>query len=318
MRAITQYRYCRPDGLRLREIAPPAVRDNEVLVRMRAASVNPYDWHFMTGTPYLVRPSAGLRRPRNPVPGCDLAGTVESVGRDVTAWQPGDDVFGAHTGTFAEYVSVPADKLVRLPATVTFEQAAATPVAGITALQALRAQGRVTAGQHVLVNGASGGVGTFAVQIARRCDATVTAVCSTANVATAHKLGAHRVIDYTTEDFVADGTRYDLVIDIGGTRAFADRRRVLQPDGRFVFVGGPVRNKWIASLGSQVVMRLRDRRMVMMLATINQADLQTLAGWLGDGSVVPRIERVYPLDEVPEALDHLGTGHARGKLVIAM
>jgi NADPH:quinone reductase-like Zn-dependent oxidoreductase len=338
MRAIVQHGYCRPDGLELRDVAPPAVRDDEVLVRVRAASVNPYDWHFMTGEPYLVRMSGGLRRPRNPVPGADLAGTVEAVGRDVTLWRPGDDVFGFHRGSFAEYVSVPAGHLAGKPTTVTFEQAAAVPIAGLTALQGLRDRGRVRAGQQVLVNGASGGVGTFAVQIARLHDATVTAVCSTVNVATAHKLGAHRVLDYTADDFVAEGTRYDLVFDIAGSRGFADLRRVLRPDGTLVFVGGagrltgpdarargggriekrPKMNRWVGPLARQAVMRLRDRRMVMMLASPRRADLETLADMLAEGTVVPEIERVYPLDGVPAALERMAAGHARGKLVISV
>jgi NADPH:quinone reductase-like Zn-dependent oxidoreductase len=318
MRAIVQRRYCRPDGLELREVAPPTVRDDEVLVRVRAASVNTYDHHFMTGVPYLVRAAAGLRRPRNPVPGADLAGTVESVGRAVTSWRPGDDVFGMHRGAFAEYASVPADKLVAKPPTVTFEQAAATPVAGLTALQGLRDKGRIRPGQRVLVNGASGAVGTFAVQVARSFDTSVTAVCSTANVATARRLGAERVIDYTAEDFTADGTRYDLVFDAVGNRRFADRRRVLRPDGTLVFVGGPKTNRVSGPLVGQVVMRMRDRRMVLFLATPVRADLETLAGLLAAGTLVPEIERVYPLAEVPAALEYLGTGHARGKLVVSV
>lgn len=319
MRAIVQDGYCRPDGLELREVAPPPVRDGEVLVRVRAASVNTYDWHFMTGTPHMVRTAGGLRRPRTPVPGADLAGTVESVGGGVTAWRPGDDVFGAtHRGSFADYVSVPADRLARKPATVTFEQAAATPIAGLTALQGLRDKGRIRPEQQVLINGASGAVGTFAVQVARFHGATVTAVCSTANVATARKLGADRVIDYTTTDFVANGTRYDLIFDSVGTRSLADRRRALRPDGTLVFVGGPKTNRWVGPLAGQVVMRLRDRRMVMFLATIKSADLETLAGMLDDGTLVPEIERCYPLAAVPEALTHLATGHARAKLVISL
>jgi NADPH:quinone reductase-like Zn-dependent oxidoreductase len=318
MRAIVQDGYCRPDGLELREVAPPPVRAGEVLVRVRAASVNTYDWHFMTGTPYMVRTAGGLRRPRTPVPGADLAGTVESVGSGVTTWRPGDDVFGAtHRGSFADYVSVPADRLARKPATVTFEQAAATPIAGLTALQGLRDKGRIRPGQQVLINGASGAVGTFAVQVARYHGATVTAVCSTRNVATARKLGADRVIDYTTTDFVADGTRYDLIFDSVGTRSLADRRRALRPDGTLVFVGGPRTNRWFGPLVGQVVTRLRDRRMVMFLATIDRADLETLAGMLDDGTLVPEIERCYPLAAVPEALSHLSTGHARAKLVIS-
>jgi NADPH:quinone reductase-like Zn-dependent oxidoreductase len=280
--------------------------------------VNTYDWHFITGTPYMVRASAGLRRPKYPIPGADLAGTVESVGADVTAWRPGDHVFGLHRQTFAEYVSVPAGNLVRKPATVTFEQAAAVPIAGLTALQGLVHKGRVEDGQRVLINGASGAVGTFAVQIARLHDTEITAVCSTANVETARKLGADRVIDYRTEDFVAEGTRYDLVFDVAGTRGFAERRRVMKPDGTLVFVGGPKENRWVGPFARQAVMRLQDRRMVMYLATVDHDDLSTLAAMLADGTVVPEIERTYPLAEVPEALTHLATGHARGKLVISL
>jgi NADPH:quinone reductase-like Zn-dependent oxidoreductase len=320
MKAIVQHRYGAPDVLEFQEVAPPAIAADQALVRVRAASVNPYDWHYVTGTPYLVRPSAGLFRPKSPTPGADLAGQVEAVGADVTGLQPGDEVFGLGHGSFAEYVSVRADKLVRKPAEVTFEQAAAVPMAALTALQGLRDRGRIRSGQQVLINGASGGVGTFAVQLAKSFGAEVTGVCSPRNVAATRALGADHVLDYTREDFTGSGQRYDLILDVAGNRSIADRRRALRPTGTLVLVGGPKDNQWFGPAGSLVRLLLAGRfsrqTMVGMLTRNSPEDLAELAELLGAGKVTPVIERAYSLPDVPAALRHVGAGHARGKIVI--
>ena len=250
MKAILHRVYGPPDALELGEIDLPAVTDDGVLVRVRAASVNPVDWHGVTGTPYLVRLQGGLRRPKEQAVGVDFAGTVETVGKDVTQFGAGDEVFGVRGGAFAEYVCIPVDRaVVQKPASVTFEQAAAAPVAAVTALQGLRDRGRIQTGHRVLINGASGGVGTFAVQIAKSFGAEVTGVCSTANVDTARSLGADRVIDYTQEDFTLSEQRYDLLLDIAGNRSWRELRRVLADRARLVVVGGPKTNRWIGPLG---------------------------------------------------------------------
>jgi NADPH:quinone reductase-like Zn-dependent oxidoreductase len=320
MKAIVQHRYGAPDVLEFQEVAPPAIAADQALVRVRAASVNPYDWHYVTGTPYLVRPSAGLFRPKSPTPGADLAGQVEAVGADVTGLQPGDEVFGLGHGSFAEYVSVRADKLVRKPAEVTFEQAAAVPMAALTALQGLRDRGRIRSGQQVLINGASGGVGTFAVQLAKSFGAEVTGVCSPRNVAAIRALGADHVLDYTREDFTGSGQRYDLILDVAGNRSIADRRRALRPTGTLVLVGGPKDNRWFGPAGSLVRLLLAGRfsrqTMVGMLTRNSPEDLAELAELLAAGKVTPVIERAYSLPDVPAALRHVGAGHARGKIVI--
>jgi NADPH:quinone reductase-like Zn-dependent oxidoreductase len=322
MKAIVQHRYGTPDVLEFQEVEPPAVAADHALVRVRAASVNPYDWHFVTGAPYLVRPSAGLVRPRLPTPGADLAGEVAAVGADITQLRPGDQVFGLGHGSFAEYVSVRADKLVRKPAEVTFEQAAAVPMAGLTALQGLRDRGRIRSGQQVLINGASGGVGTFAVQLAKWFGAEVTGVCSTRNVAATRALGADHVIDYATADFTGSGQRYDLILDVAGNRSIADRRRALRPTGTLVVVGGPKENRWIGPGGSLVrllvVGRFSRQTLVGMLTRNNSDDLAELAALLAAGEVTPAIERTYSLPDVPVALQYVGSGHARGKIVITM
>ena len=316
MKAMVYRSYGSPDVLEFTTMAEPAPRDGEVLIEVRAASVNKGDWHLLHGEPFLVRPSAGLRRPKHPILGADVAGEVVAVGRGVTRFQPGDAVFGDLSATgrggFAEYVAAPEAALACKPAGVSFTDAAATPTAGVTALQGLRTHGRIQPGQQVLINGASGGVGTFAVQIARALGATVTAVCGTRNVEQARRLGAETVIDYTQEDFTQSGQRYDLIFDTVGNRSVAEYRQVLAPQGRFVTTTflpalallGP----WLAWRGGP--------SMQNMMAKPNRDDLAFLAGLLDAGKLTPVIDRCYPLAEVPAALRYIGEGHARGKVVI--
>jgi NADPH:quinone reductase-like Zn-dependent oxidoreductase len=324
MRAVTRRVFGPPEVLELREVARPVPADDELLVRVRAASVNPLDWHFMTATPYLARIATGLRKPKSDLLGVDFAGTVEAVGGSVQGFEPGDEVFGGRDGALAEYVCVKAERAVaHKPAGVTFEEAASVPIAGITALQALRDKGQLRPGQRVLINGASGGVGTFAVQIAKALGAEVTGVCSTRNVDQARSLGADHVIDYTARDFTEGPERYDLMIDIAGGRSWSDCKRVLEPDARLVIVGGPKTNRWVGSLGQAVKMRLaarRDSRTVAapFLASLNKDDLVALRELLESGAVKPVIQERYPLSETPEALRRIGEGHARGKLVITV
>jgi NADPH:quinone reductase-like Zn-dependent oxidoreductase len=321
MRALVQDRYGPPDVLEVRRVPTPPVGDDQVLVRVRAVSVNPYDWVFVTGVPYLARLGNGLFRPGRPIPGSDVAGQVEAVGRDVTRFRPGDEVFGLAAATFADYVVTRPDALVHKPAGVTSEQAAALPMAALTALQGLRDRGRIRPGARVLVNGASGGVGTFAVQLAKHFGAEVTAVCSTRNVDAARALGADHVIDYTREDFAAGGARYDLLLDNAGTRSVAARRRALVADGTLVVVGGPKTNRWIGPAGDLVAVMLRApfarQRLTGGMVTRRREDLELLAELLADGSLRSVVESTRPLDEAPAALAHIGEGHARGKVVLS-
>jgi NADPH:quinone reductase-like Zn-dependent oxidoreductase len=324
VKAIVHERYGLPDVLELREVDKPVVGDDEVLVRVHATSVNPVDWHTVTGTPYLVRMAAGLLKPKNEFLGVDFAGTVEVVGRDVTRFQPGDEVFGARNGAFADYVCVPEERaVVRKPANVTFEQAAAVAVAAISALQGLRDKGKIQSGQKVLINGASGGVGTFAVQIAKAFGAEVTGVCSTRNVEIVRSIGADHVVDYTQEDFTRSKQRYDLMLDVAGNRSWSDCKRVLAEKATLVVVGGPKTNRWIGPLSQALKLRLRSlggsRRVVApFLARINKEDLMVLLKLLEAGTVTPVIDRQYELTEAPEALSYLGEGHAKGKVVITV
>jgi NADPH:quinone reductase-like Zn-dependent oxidoreductase len=322
MRAIVHEKFGPPDVLEVREVERPPLTDDGVLVRVHASSVNPFDWHLLTGLPYLARLGAGFRKPKTQRLGADFAGTVEAVGKDRTHFQPGDEVFGVRNGAFGEYV-VARKSIAPKPANVPFEDAATIPIAGVTALQALRNKGGVEAGQKVLINGASGGVGTFAVQIAKALGAEVTAVCSTRNVEQARAIGADRVIDYTDEDFMQDGTRYDLLIDIAGDRPWSQIKSVLHDDGTSVVVGGPKTNRLFGRLGKSIVERVisipGSRRLVTpFLASMNPDDLAFLGGLLEAGSVKPVIERRYQLQEVPEALRYIGEGHARGKLAVTV
>ena len=320
--AIVYRQYGTPEVLRLLRIDRPHVTDNSVLVRVRAASVNPFDWHNMTGEPWMVRLGGGLRKPKRSIPGVDLAGTVEEVGRGVTRFQPGDHVFGGCRGSFAEYVSVAETDIVHKPDSVTFEQAAAVPIAALTALQALRDKAALQPGHKVLINGAAGGVGTFAVQIARELGAEVTGVCSTRNVGLVESLGAHRVIDYTREDFAAGGDRYDAMIDNVGNRPLSVCRRCLQPRGVYVIVSGPKKGRLLGPgkrmLAAILSFMLASQRAAPFVANLNHDDLTVLKDLLEAGKVVPIIDREYALCDAAEAMRYLSTGHARAKIVVTL
>jgi NADPH:quinone reductase-like Zn-dependent oxidoreductase len=322
MKAIVCSRYGSPDVLKCEEVEKPAAGENEVLIRVCAASVNPYDWHFMRGTPYVVRVVAGLRKPTVTRSGVDVAGRVEAVGRNVTQFKPGDAVFGTCKGAFAEYACTPESAVVTKPDNVTFEQAASVPIAAFTALQGLRDKGKIQRGQKVLVNGAAGGVGTFAVQIARSFGADVTGVCSTRNVDMVRSIGADQVIDYTREDFTEGQHRYDLIFDIVGNHPFLACRRVLNPRGICVAAGGPA-DRWmigpLASLvGALVVSRFVSQNRVGFIARMCKEDLSIMHDLMKAGKVTPVIDRRYRLSEVPEAIRYLEKGHAQGKVVITV
>jgi NADPH:quinone reductase-like Zn-dependent oxidoreductase len=326
MKAIVYHDYGSPDVLRLEEIEKPVPNDNQALVRVRAASVNPLDWHFMEGTPYIMRPmGVGLLKPNEARLGVDYAGTVEAVGKNVTKFKPGDEVFGGKTGAFADYVCVLADRAVALkPANITFEQAASVPIAGITALQGLRDNGKIQPGQKVLINGASGGVGTFAVQIAKSFGADVTGVCSTRNLELVKSIGADHVIDYIKEDFTKSGQRYDLILDNVGTQPLLGFTRVLTPKGKYVLIGGggPSDQGLLGALArplkAMVLSAFVSQDMGMMFAELNQKDLSILADLMQAGKVTPVIDRTYPLSQISDALRYLEAGHARGKVVITL
>ena len=323
MKAIVHTAYGPPDVLELRDVDRPTPGAEEVLVRVRAASVNAADWHVMRGTPFLVRLMGyGLRAPSNPLFGADLAGEVEAVGSDVTGFRPGDAVFGDLTdcgrGSFAEYAVAAEDAVVPIPDGVPFAEAAATPLAAVTALQALRDEGQITEGERVLVNGASGGVGTFAVQLARHYGATVTGVCSTEKLDAVRALGADAVVDYTEVDYTETGERYDLVIDAGGYRSVLDSRRALAPGGRYVFVGGALGPTLQAMALGPLLTRLGDSTVTGFVAEPNAADLQVIADRLASGDIEPVLDRHYPLAEVPEAIEYLEAGQATGKVGITV
>jgi NADPH:quinone reductase-like Zn-dependent oxidoreductase len=322
LKAITYHRYGSPDVLEFQEVDEPVAKDDEVLVRVRAVSVNPRDWHFMRGLPYVVRPF-GLRRPKDGVLGSDVAGQVEAVGRNVTRFRPGDEVFGdVLTGGFAEYAGVSEDFLGLKPANLTFEQAAAVPLAALTALQGLRDHGRIRPGQKVLIIGASGGVGTFAVQIAKSFGADVTGVCSTRNLDMVRSLGADHVIDYTQEDFTQRGQKYDLILQLAGTRSPSDCRRALTPKGTLLLSSGESSGRWIGPIGriikALVLSPIVSQRLAPFEAKRSREDLQILKELIEAGKVTPVIDRTYSLSEVPEAIRYLEEGHARGKIVITM
>ena len=320
MKAIVYRRYGSPDVLEYEEIEKPTPGDHEVLIKVHAASVNPADWHFLRGRPYLVRVMTGLRKPKITRLGIDVAGQVEAIGRNVTRFKPGDDVFGSCRGAFAEYASTRESELVTKPANVTFEQAASLPVAALTALQALR-KGQIQSGQKVLINGAAGGVGTFAVQIAKSFGADVTGVCSTRNVGMVRSIGADRVIDYIQEDFTRSGRRYDLMLDIAGNRSLSEIRRLLTSKGVYVAVGGQV-GDWIGPLTAVFKILLASwvgsQKMTPILAKPNKEDLTFVRGLMEAGKLTPVIDRRYQLSEVPDAIRYLETGHARGKVVITL
>ena len=325
MKAIVHHNYGSPDVLRCEEVEKPTPGDNEVLIRVRAASLNPLDWHFMRGTPYVMRITAGLRQPKTIRLGVDVAGEVEAVGRNVTQRKAGDEVFGTCRGALAEYATTSESALVIKPNNVNFEQAASVPIAGLSALQALRDKGQIHPGQKVLINGAAGGVGTFAVQIAKWLGAEVTGVCSTRNLELVRSLGADQVIDYTKEDFTKSAQRYDAVIDNVGNHSLPACRRILIVKGRYVLIGGggPNDQGWIGpglarAITAPVLSWFVSQDMGFFLASLNQKDMEILRDLLHAGTVKPVIDRSYGLNEVPDAMRYLEEGHARGKVVITL
>jgi NADPH:quinone reductase-like Zn-dependent oxidoreductase len=324
MKAIVQDRYGSADVLELGDVDMPVPKDDEVLLRVHAAGVEPGVWHLMTGMPYLVRLLGyGLRRPKVRVRGRDVAGRVEAVGKDVTEFRPGDEVFGICEGSFAEYACARADKLVPKPANLTFEQAAVVPISGLTALQGVRDRGQVQPGQRVLVIGAAGGVGSFAVQLAKAFGAEVTGVCSTTKADLVRSIGADQVIDYTREDF-ADGTRHwDLILDTAGNRSLSQLQRALAPKGTLVLVGGEGGGRWLGGFERQLFwapMRspFVGQKLRSLASKERKEDLQTLRELIEAGKVTPVIDRTYPLAEAPEAIRYLAQGHPRGKVAVTV
>ncbi|OUC95483.1 NAD(P)-dependent alcohol dehydrogenase [Streptosporangium minutum] len=323
MKAMVRDAYCSPDALRLGDIDKPVAGDDDVLVRVHAAGVDQGVWHLVTGLPYVVRIGGfGLLRPGSRVPGLDVAGRVEAVGRNVTRFRPGDEVFGTCGGSFAEYACAREDRLARKPANVTFEQAAAVPASAVAALQGLRDRGQVRAGQRVLVIGAGGGVGTFAVQLAKAFGADVTGVCGTTKTDLVRSIGADDVIDYTREDFADGARRYDLILDTAGRRSLSRLRRALTPRGTLVIVGGEGGGRWLQGTDRQLRALLlapfvRQRLRALMSAE-REEDLRYCGELIEAGKVTPIVDRTYPLSEVPEAIRYLRGGHARGKVVITV
>jgi len=322
MKAIVYTKYGSADVVQLRDIEKPAPKDNEVLVKVMAASANAYDWHFLSADIFLIRLMGGLLKPKNNRLGADMAGRVEAVGSAVKQFKPGDEVFGEigawGNGAFAEYVCVPERAFALKPANLSFEQAAAVPMAAITALQGLRDAGQIQAGKKVLINGASGGVGTFAVQIAKYFGAEVTAVCSTDKMEMVRSLGADHVIDYTREDFTKNDQRYDLILAVNGYHPISAYKRALNPLGIYVMAGGSMAQIFQAMLLGSRMSEKGGRKMGAVSAKINQKDLAVLKELLEAGKITPVIDRCYPLSEAAEALRYLGEGHARGKIVITM
>lgn len=322
MKAIIHERYGRPSVLKVRDVDKPVPEDDQVLVRVHASSVNPLEWYGVTG-PYFTRLENGVRRPKQAGVGSDVAGRVEAVGRDVEDFRPGEEVFGtAVGGSWAEYAAARADRLAPKPVNLSFGEAAAVPVAAVTALQALRDKGQVQPGQRVLINGASGGVGTFAVQLAKSFGARVTGVCSTGNVDLVGSLGADRVVDYTQEDFTKLGERHELMLDIAGSRSFLDFRRVLTPEATVVMVGGDMTYRGHGPLphfiGTFLKSRGRSQKVTLFVAKITEDDLGVLRELLEAGTVKSVIDRTYELSQASEALAYLGEGHARAKVVITL
>ena len=320
MKAIVCTQYGSPDILRLKEVEKPAPKDDEVLVTIHAASANPLDWHLMRGSPFLARLGGGLRRPKDPRLGVDIAGRVEAVGNNLTQFRPGNEVFGTVKGGFAEYACAREDRLALKPGNISFEEAAAAPVVAFTALQGLRDKGKIQPGQKVLVNGASGGVGTFAVQIAKSFETEVTGVCSTRNLDMVRSIGADHVIDYTREDFTKNGQRYDLIYDAVGNRSVSDYKRALRPQGICVIAGFSTLSRLFGHvvLGPLLSMTGNKKIGLMGLAKPNQKDLVFVKELLEAGKVIPVIDRRYPLSETAEAIRYLEGRHARGKVVITV
>ena len=320
MKAVVFRSYGSPDVLRIENIEKPTPKDDEVLVKVHASSVNPAEWYGMTGL-FLARLGNGLTKPKDIRLGVDYAGVVEAVGKNITPFKPGNEVFGARSGAFAEYVCAKKHVYPK-PANITFEQAGCTAVAAMTALQGLRDHGNIQPGQKVLINGASGGVGTFAVQIAKALGAEVTAVCSTRNVGLIRSLGADHVIDYTQEDFTRNGKRYDLFLDIAGSRPFRECKRVLNRNSTFVIIGAPKGNKVVGPLGHIIRVRLAalgaGQKVIFFTAKFKREDFLLLKEMFEKGQVKPVVEKAYPLENISDAMRHLGTGHAQGKIVVTM
>jgi NADPH:quinone reductase-like Zn-dependent oxidoreductase len=321
MRAILQSGYGTVDVLSAGTIERPQIGSADVLVEVRAAGLDRGTWHLMAGMPYAIRLMGfGVRAPKNPVPGFDVAGVVVAVGADVTRFAPGDEVFGIARGSFAEFAAAPEDKLAHKPASLTFEQAAAMPISGITALQGLTDTGRLEAGQRVLIVGASGGVGTYAVQIAKALGAAVTGVCSTSKVDLVRSIGADHVIDYETEDFAERGETYDLILDVGGNSSLSRLRRALTPEGTLVIAGGEEGGRWLGGFDRQLrglaMSPFVGQRLTTFVCKEHYAGLERLAALADEGKIVPAIERTYSLSDMPLAMRHLESGQARGKLVI--
>jgi len=320
MKAVVFESYGQPEVLKIREIEKPEVSEDAVLVRVRASSINVAEWYGMTGLPIARILGGGLVKPKDTRLGADFAGVVEAVGKNVTDFKRGDEVFGGRSGAYAEYVSV-KNAIALKPANVTMEEAASVPTAGITALQGLRDHGKIQPGQKVLIHGASGGVGTFAVSIAKALGAEVTAVCSTKNVEHARALGADHVIDYTKEDFTLNGKKYDLLLNVNGGRSWSDYKRALKPDATFVLIGGP-KTELIGPLSLLVKMKVAmlgaSQKFVFFTAQFNRADMQTLKELIESGKVKPFVEKAYPMTRIVDAMTHLGTGHAKGKIVVTM
>jgi NADPH:quinone reductase-like Zn-dependent oxidoreductase len=319
MNAIVYERYGSPDVLQFREVDRPIPAEDEVLVRVRAASASAFDWHLMRGAPFLARLSHGLRRPKNPQLGADFAGRVESIGAHVTKFHPGDAVFGERIGSFAEFVAVPERSMALKPANLTFESAATVAISGVTALQGLRELGHIQAGQTVLINRASGGVGTYAVQIAKSFGAEVTGVCSTRNLDLVKSIGADHVIDYTREDFTRNGQRYDLILEAVGNHSVSDYQRALNPHGTCVVVGFTTMRRLLGVVvRGKMVSRAGGIKIALKTTRIDQEGMVFMKGLLEAGKVVPVIDRSYALRDVPEAIRYLEQGHARGKVVISV
>jgi len=323
MKAVTRRCYGPPEVLAVENLERPVPADNQMLVRVRAAAINPLDWHKLRGTPYVMRVGEGFGAPKNPRLGIDFAGTVVAVGKDVTQFKPGDDIFGGRDGALAEYVTVREGGSFALkPANVSFAQAAGAYVAALTSLQALRDRAAIKPGQKVLINGASGGVGTFAVQIAKWLGAEVTGVCSSRNVELVRSLGADHVIDYTKEDFTETAERYDVIMDNVVNRPMLDIRRVLKPGGKYLVIGGggPDANPWIGAfkgpIKAFVISRFVDEDMAFFISHASSEDVVTLAGLMAEGKVTPAVDRTYPVAEIQEAMRYLETGRARGKVVV--
>jgi len=323
MKAIVYTKYGSPDVLHLKEVAKPTAKDNEVLIKVHAASINAADWHLLTADIFLIRlMGMGLFKPKNAILGADIAGCVEAVGRNVKQFQPGDavfgDVFGHGSGSFAEYVSVPESALVLKPSNVSFEEAAAVPLAAVTALQGLRDEGHIQPGQKVLINGASGGVGTFAVQIAKSFGAEVTAVCSTRNVDMVRSLGADHFIDYKKEDFTRNGQQYDLILAVNGYHPISAYKRALTPKGIYVMAGGSPAQMFQSLLLGPLMSKSNGRKMTSISAKTNPKDLVVIKDLLGDGKIIPIIDECYPLSKTAEAFRYFEKVHARGKVVITV